>query len=204
MEARLGRGARGRASRAQLARGRPRTKAAIFTFDTRLDEVTPFTTGFETSSRASSTRSRRSARRRCTTRSRETAERLRTSRRLAPRRDRLHRRQRQRQPADAERGVRHRQRDRRAGLHHRHRADDRQPVGGQSGASAEQSALAGSLSDLATWTGGHTFVASTPAERSVVGAADCRRAAPSVSRSRSNRAANRAGIRSWSVRATRI
>jgi Ca-activated chloride channel homolog len=32
-------------------------------------------------------------------------------------------------------------------------------------AAAGHSALAGSLSDLATWTGGHVFVASTPAER---------------------------------------
>jgi len=33
-------------------------------------------------------------------------------------------------------------------------------------ASAERSALAGPLVDLASWTGGHTFVASTPAQRS--------------------------------------
>lgn len=32
--------------------------------------------------------------------------------------------------------------------------------------SVERSALAGPLSDLAAWTGGHTFVASTPAQRS--------------------------------------
>ncbi len=34
-------------------------------------------------------------------------------------------------------------------------------------ASAEQSALAGPVADLAAWTGGHVFVASTPAQRSV-------------------------------------
>lgn len=33
---------------------------------------------------------------------------------------------------------------------------------------AERSALAGPLSDLATWTGGHAFVVSTPLDRSVV------------------------------------
>ncbi len=32
---------------------------------------------------------------------------------------------------------------------------------------AEQSALAGALSDLSAWTGGHVFIASTPAERSI-------------------------------------
>jgi VWFA-related protein len=35
------------------------------------------------------------------------------------------------------------------------------------GAAAEQSALAGSLSDLATWTGGRTFIVSTIAQRSL-------------------------------------
>ena len=34
--------------------------------------------------------------------------------------------------------------------------------------STESSALAGSLLDLSTWTGGHVFVVSTPAERSAV------------------------------------
>jgi VWFA-related protein len=33
--------------------------------------------------------------------------------------------------------------------------------------SAERSALAGPLADLAAWTGGHTFVASTPGQRSI-------------------------------------
>jgi hypothetical protein len=32
--------------------------------------------------------------------------------------------------------------------------------------SIAQASLGGALSDLATWTGGHTFVASTPAQRS--------------------------------------
>jgi hypothetical protein len=32
---------------------------------------------------------------------------------------------------------------------------------------AQQSALVGSLADLAAWTGGHVFVASTPGQRSV-------------------------------------
>jgi hypothetical protein len=34
--------------------------------------------------------------------------------------------------------------------------------------SAVKSALVGSLADLAEWTGGHSFVVSTPGERSVV------------------------------------
>ena len=46
---------------------------------------------------------------------------------------------------------------------------------------AERSALAGSLTDLARWTGGHMFVASTPARAQHRGAADRRRAAASVS-----------------------
>src|ERR1051325_9014118 len=33
--------------------------------------------------------------------------------------------------------------------------------------SAEQSPLAGALTELATWTGGHVYIASTPAERSM-------------------------------------
>jgi Ca-activated chloride channel family protein len=42
------------------------------------------------------------------------------------------------------------------------------PTAPISAPSALRSALAGSLADLAEWTGGHTFVASTPSERSVV------------------------------------
>src|SRR5581483_6945076 len=33
--------------------------------------------------------------------------------------------------------------------------------------SAERSPLAGPLADLATWTGGHVFVSSTPGQRSI-------------------------------------
>jgi len=40
------------------------------------------------------------------------------------------------------------------------------PTEEMSTTSVERSPLAGPLSDLATWTGGHTFVASTPAQRS--------------------------------------
>jgi Ca-activated chloride channel homolog len=41
------------------------------------------------------------------------------------------------------------------------------PAADIAGASAERSSLAGPLSDLATWTGGHVFVASSPAQRSL-------------------------------------
>ena len=40
------------------------------------------------------------------------------------------------------------------------------PSSDQSGSSAENSALAGPLSDLATWTGGGAFVVSSPVQRS--------------------------------------
>ncbi len=41
------------------------------------------------------------------------------------------------------------------------------PSSEASAESVKQSALAGPLSDLAAWTGGHTFVASTPGQRSI-------------------------------------
>jgi VWFA-related protein len=41
------------------------------------------------------------------------------------------------------------------------------PAAETSVSSAERSVLAGSISDLARWTGGHLFVASSPAERSI-------------------------------------
>lgn len=41
------------------------------------------------------------------------------------------------------------------------------PAADIAGAGAERSSLAGPLSDLATWTGGHVFVASTPGQRSI-------------------------------------
>jgi VWFA-related protein len=40
------------------------------------------------------------------------------------------------------------------------------PTAQTSTTTAAKSALAGGLSDLARWTGGHLFIASTPAERS--------------------------------------
>jgi Ca-activated chloride channel family protein len=40
------------------------------------------------------------------------------------------------------------------------------PTADNSTISAERSALAGSMTDLATWTGGHAFIVSTPADRS--------------------------------------
>jgi len=42
------------------------------------------------------------------------------------------------------------------------------PSTAQAVPSALRSALVGSLADLAAWTGGHSFIASTPGERSVV------------------------------------
>ena len=68
---------------------------------------------------------------------------------------------------------------------------------------AEQSALAGALSNLADWTGGETFVVSTIAERSVDGAAARRRTASSVSDRIRGEHACRAGIRSSSACATK-
>ena len=53
-----------------------RDEAAVFTFDTRLDEVVPFTTGLKSAARRRWRRSCRSARRRCTTRSRGRRERV--------------------------------------------------------------------------------------------------------------------------------
>ena len=41
------------------------------------------------------------------------------------------------------------------------------PSADTSAVSADRSPLTGSLSDLAAWTGGHTFVASTPGQRSL-------------------------------------
>jgi Ca-activated chloride channel family protein len=41
------------------------------------------------------------------------------------------------------------------------------PTSAEATSSAERSALGGDLSDLATWTGGHVFVSSTPGQRSM-------------------------------------
>jgi Ca-activated chloride channel homolog len=41
------------------------------------------------------------------------------------------------------------------------------PASEEATSSAERSALGGDLSDLATWTGGHVFVSSTPGQRSI-------------------------------------
>ena len=113
-------------------------------------------------------RSRRSARPRCTTRSRRPAERVGDPRRPPPRRRRVHRRQRQREPADAQPRCR------------RSPAAIDVPVyiigivPSIDNPSAEYSTnrravrrSPGPLADLAAWTGGRVFVASTPAQRSV-------------------------------------
>ena len=109
------------------------------------------------------------------------------------------RRRRQRQPAPADGGVGSRQRDRRAGLHLRHRAVDRQP-GGRNGADRRRSRRwRVRLPDLATARAG---IRSWQARRDS-GASRRGRSSTSCGiniSSRSNRAAHRAGIRSWSVR----
>ena len=137
-------------------------EAAVFTFDTRLDEVTPFTSGLQARCRRRWRRSRRSAPRRCTTRSRATAERSATREGLrravvvfTDGRDNASRLT----PGEV------------SGIASAidvpvyivgDRAVDRQPVGGVCRRRpTSSSALAGPLSDLATWTGGHAFVAST-------------------------------------------
>ena len=69
---------------------------------------------------------------------------------------------------DARRGVGHRQRDRRAGLRHRHRAADRSPATRRPlrRPRTTRRATAGTVEDLATWTGGEFFYASTPSDTS--------------------------------------
>ena len=67
---------------------------------------------------------------------------------------------------DAGAGVGDRQRDRRPGLSVRDRAVDRQPHDRDGDQLGERLGARRPLADLAPWTGGHAFVASTPAQRS--------------------------------------
>jgi Ca-activated chloride channel homolog len=143
-----------------------RDEAAVFTFDTRLDEVKPFTTGLKTLPDAMSTvvpfgaTSLHDA-------IAQTAERVgtREGRRRAvivftDGHDNWSRMQPPEVSAIASRidvpvyifGV---------------VPSIDNPTAETATASAEHSALAGPLADLAAWTGGHTFVASTPGQRSL-------------------------------------
>ena len=142
-------------------------EAAIFTFDTHLDEVTPFTTKLKTLPDSLSALVPFGA----TSLHDAIAA---TARRVAAREGRRRAVVVLTDGSDNAShltpigSVGHRERDRRAGIHLRHRAGDRQSrFGGSRRSSADRSALAGSLTDLAEWTGGHVFVASTPIERSV-------------------------------------
>ena len=142
-------------------------EVAVFTFDTRLSEVVPFTTGLEAAAgQAGHDRTvRRDVAARCDCARRPSASRIGAGLRRAvvvftdgvDTASRL----------TARRGLGDRQRHRRAGLHLR--ASYRRSTTRRSSTtliSATPSPLAGALADLAAWTGGHVFVASTPATRS--------------------------------------
>jgi len=103
-------------------------EAAIFTFDTRLTQISPFRSGMTTLPDELSLLKPFGATSLHDAIAR-TAQKVAGARVAPPRRRGLHRRERQRQQAHAGRSVRHRQLDRCAGLHHRHRAVDRQSVG---------------------------------------------------------------------------
>ena len=145
-----------------------RDEAAIYTFDTHLDERTPFTTGLQTLPGVDDAASCRSARRRCTTRSRRRRARVgeREGRRravvvLTDGADNASR-------LTAGGRVGDRQRDRRAGLHLRHRAVDRQPVGGHLdafGRAHRRSPVRWPISPRGP--ADTSFVASTPGQRSI-------------------------------------
>ena len=125
--------------------------------------------------------SRRSARLRCTTPSPRRPSAW-AAARAPPRGGRVHRRQRHIEPADSQPrspALPARSTCRSTSSASCRRSTTRRRT--MSTPSAVKSPLAGSLSDLADWTGGQTFMASTPGERSVVGAADRRRASASVS-----------------------
>ena len=135
-------------------------------------------------------------------RSPEMAERVGDTRRPPPRGRGLYRRPRQRQPADAERGVGHRQLDRRAGLPVRGRSVDRQPgdrvFDGRR--PTPRSRVRWAISRP-----GPAATCSWPARRPHAARPRGKSSTSCVINisSRLNRAAHRAGIRSWSVRATR-
>ena len=158
-----------------------RDEAAIFTFDTRLDEVTPFTVGLKTlpSSMSSVVPFGATSLNDAIA---QTAERVGRSRRAPPRGRGVDRRQRQREPDGAGGGVRKsraRSTCRSTSSASSRRSTIRRPTRGRR--RAEHSPLAGPLTDLAARTGGHVLVASTIARAEPRGAADRRRTAASVS-----------------------
>ena len=162
---------------AQLA-GLGRDEAAVFTFDTRLDERAPFTCGLSTLPEAID--NGRTVRRDVAPRRDRRDGQARGRARGTPARGRrADRWLRQLEQAAAVGGVRDRERDRRAGLHLRHRAGDRQPGGrgrDESGRfGAGRSAGGARRRDRRTCVRGER--AGTAQHR---GAADHRRAAPSV------------------------
>ena len=144
-----------------------RDEAAVFTFDTHLDERAPFTTGLRTLPDAMTSVvpfGATSLHDAIALTARRVGEREGRRRAVVVLTDGADNASRLK-PAEV---SAHRQRHRRAGLHLRHRAVDRQPVGRDVDADrSSASALAGPLADLAAWTGGHVFVASTPGQRSV-------------------------------------
>ena len=163
----------------------------------------PFTVGLRRRCRTSMTGDRAVRRDVAARRDRADREARRRARGPPPRGRRPDRRRRQRQPAQAGRSLGDRQRDRRAGLHLRHRAVDRQPVGRDR--DAARSSDRRSPVRWRTSPPGPADTCSWPARRD---SAASRRGRSSTScgistSSHSNRAASRAGIRSWSARATR-
>jgi hypothetical protein len=71
------------------------------------------------------------------------------------------------EPAEAVGRLRDRERNRCAGLIFGIVPSIDNPTSEDSVISGNHSALGGPLADLAAWTGGHTFVASTPGQRSI-------------------------------------
>jgi VWFA-related protein len=144
----------------------PQDEAAIFTFDTRLDEAAPFTTGLKTLpdsmtsvvpfgatslhdaiAQTARRAAEREGRRRAVivlTDGRDTASRLRPAEVAALASE-----------IDVPVYI--------VGIV----PSIDNPSTDMATSSAERSALAGPLADLAAWTGGHTFVASTPGQRSL-------------------------------------
>ena len=145
-----------------------RDEAAIFTFDTRLDEVTPFTTGLKTLPEAMTTvvpfgaTSLHDAIAQTARRVGEREGRRRAVVVLTDGADNA-------EPADAGGSVR-RSRARStcrstSSASCRRSTTRRRKTAVDVGRSSRR--LAGPLADLAAWTGGHVFVASTPGQRSI-------------------------------------
>ena len=179
-----------------------RDEAAVYTFDTHLDERAPFTVGLRTlpdsMTQSGAVRRDVAARRDCA----DGAPRRRA--RGTPARGRRHdRRRRQRQPSETRGRLGDRQRHRRARLHLRHRPVDRQPVGGDVDTLGREHRVRRSARrprrldrrSRRSWQARRDSAASRRGRSST--------SCGISTSSHSNRAASRAGIRSWSARATR-